>query len=684
MQQLNEQMLKRIFWGLLTLIFVYMLIIVPDYGITGDEITQRNYGKLVWDYISSFGADKTVLTDPYIIKKELQYYGGFFDGVASMLTSILHPKDEFLLRHYWTMLFGFTGIMATGLLAKELKGWLAGIIAIIFLFFTGRYFGEAMNNPKDAPFAATYALALYAMVIWLKNLENLKWKHTILMGLAIALSLSIRIGGLLLVAYMVLFYAVTVWQKKLQKTKAFSNSIKHLVVAGVVGYVVAILWWPYALESPLSNPLEALRVMSTYPLFVKMLFEGHRIDTSMVPSYYLLKWIYIGLPLFLLLGFAGGIGIFVYQTIKKGTAPSLWMLLFAAIFPVLYIYYKGSVLYDGMRHAMFIIPPMVAGAAFFFAYLIESTNKAVKFASAGLMVVLIALPARFAFANHPNEYIYFNEISGGIKSAYGYYETDYYMNTIKQGYKWLVDNELKNQKAGDTATVATNCGEPLAEYEKVSKAPFHTYYVRFYQKNQKDWDYAIFYGRFLDREQLQNGYFPSSMAIHVIKVDGIPVCTILKNDPERNGFKGATAKQEKNLPLAVEYFRRAAAKYPDDMEIWSEMAECYASMGNLDSAQIAIDKALAISSADVQTAFMAGQIAMQRKDFKKAETIFTHVTEEAPEVGQAYLQLAVAQAYQNNFNAAIENVNTAISIDPSAEQQGRQLLQQLRAAKGGR
>ncbi len=116
MQALNEQMLKKIFWMLLAAIFVYMAIVVPHYGITGDEVTQRNYGKFVWDYISSFGANKTVLTDPYILKKELQYYGGFFDGFAAMLTGIFHPKDEFLLRHYWTMLFGFTGIMATGLL----------------------------------------------------------------------------------------------------------------------------------------------------------------------------------------------------------------------------------------------------------------------------------------------------------------------------------------------------------------------------------------------------------------------------------------------------------------------------------------------------------------------------------------------------------------------------------------
>lgn len=533
MQQLNEQMLKKIFWILLALIFVYMLISTPLYGITGDEITQWKYGSFVWDYIRTFGDNKAVLSDEYILKKELQYYGGFFDGFAAMLISIFHPKDEFLFRHYWCVLFGFTGIMATGLLAKELKGWMTAIIAVIFLFFTSRYLGESFNNPKDPPFAATYVLALYAMIIWLKNLENLKWKHTILMGLAIALCLSIRIGGLLMVAYLGLFYAVTVWQKKLHKTKSFGTSIKHLALAGFIGYFVAMLWWPYALEAPMSNPLEALQKMSSYPLVVKMLFEGHRRDTSMVPWYYLPKWLMIGLPLYLLIGFIGGT-IMVKNMSAKFNSPFIWMVIFTAVFPVLYILYKHSVLYDGFRHAMFIIPPMAVIAALFVNYLLETfSNKGVKYTVAGVFVLLLLLPARFMFANRPNEYVYFNELSGGIKSAYGVYETDYYMNSIKQGYKWLNENELSKLPAKDTMVIATNCAEPYVEYQKVSPLPFIAMYSRFYQKNQKNWDYAVYYSRFLDREQLQHGYFPSSMAIHVIAADGVPLATILKNDPEQ-------------------------------------------------------------------------------------------------------------------------------------------------------
>jgi hypothetical protein len=454
---LDDKTLQKIFWSLAAVFLLYMLITVPQYGISGDGVTQYNYGTQVWNYIKTFGENKAVLTDEYILRKELQYYGGFFDGFAAMLIDIFHPKEEYLMRHYWCMLFGFLGILATGLLSKEIGGWRAGILAMIFLFFTSRYLGESFNNPKDPPFAATYILAIYAMVIWLKNLGNLKWKHSVLLGLAIGLCLSIRIGGLLLFAYLGLFYAFFAWKTGLLKEKIFGKTVLHFAVVCVIGYVFAILWWPYALEAPLSNPLEALRVMSSYPLQVKMLFEGQRIDSSQVPWYYLPKWFGIALPLYLLIGSAGGLVLFHYMG-KFFKSPFIPVVLFTAIFPVLYILYKGSVLYDGLRHALFVIPSMVVVAALFFIYIGERiASKPGKYAVAGLVLVLVALPARFMFANQPNEYVYFNELVGGVKGAHGNYETDYYMNSIKGGFKWLEENELKKMNTKDTVSIATNC-----------------------------------------------------------------------------------------------------------------------------------------------------------------------------------------------------------------------------------
>jgi hypothetical protein len=223
-----------------------------------------------------------------------------------------------------------------------------------------------------------------------------------------------------------------------------------------------------------------------------MIFEGHRIDTGDLPWYYLPKWLFIAHPLYLLAGVICGTATIVLIE-RKFKNSAVWMVLFSALFPIFFIVYNKSTLYDGLRHTLFTVPPMIIICTLFFIYVFDVLkNKGMRFAFAGVLIILIALPAKFMFANHPNEYVYFNEIAGGIKSAYGVYETDYYMNSIMQGYKWLLENELSKSK--ESAIVASNCAEPLVEYAKVSPIPFRPMYSRFYQKNQKEWDYAIYYG----------------------------------------------------------------------------------------------------------------------------------------------------------------------------------------------
>ena len=677
----EDYTLKKIFLLLLGVIFIVMVIYTPDYGINGDDVSQYNYGKSVWSFLSTFGNDRTAVTGRYLENTQT-LYGGFFEGISAMLINFFHPKDVFLFRHYWVMLFGFLGVVITGLLAKEIGGWRTGILAIVFLFFTARYFGESFNNSKDIPFAVTYILAVYAIILWLKNIETLKWKPTILMGLAIALCISMRIGGLLLFGYLGLFYLVTLWQKKLYKGNLLKSSLLHLAVAVVLAYFVSILWWPYALESPISGPLKALKVMSNFPLSIYTLFEGHKIDTVLLPLHYLPKWLLIGLPLYLLLGFIGGT-ISVIDISKKINSTYLWMIIFVTLFPVLYILYKNSVLYDGFRHVMFLIPPMAVTAAIFFIYVFDGiSNKGFKYAFAGITLVLIILPARFMFANHPNEYVYFNEIAGGIKNSYGNYETDYYMNSINQGYKWLLKNELSKVPSKDTIVIATNCIEPLMEYQKISPIPFKPLYCRFYEKNQANWDYALYYSRFLDKEQLENGYFPSSMAIHIINADGVPLCAILKNDPQRNGFKGYRAMQRQDTAHAITWFNQAVAKYHEDMEVWDYLAILYMSINDTAAAQNAINKAMAVSTLDIRTAFLAGDMALQLNNFKNADKIYRSMIKEYPKMGEAYLQLGKAQAGLGNYDLAIDKIKQGINIDRSIALQSYMVLAYIYKTEG--
>jgi Flp pilus assembly protein TadD len=703
---------SKIFWITLGVIFIYCLIVVPDYGITGDEVTQWKYGHWVWDYIKSFGSNKTMEIPKQLIGKTysyaevfdspLKYYGGFYDGFAAMLIDLFKPKDEFLVRHYWNMIFGFAGLVFGGLLAKEFAGWRAAFIAVIFMFFTPRYFGEIFNNPKDIPFATGYLAALLCIVKWLKELDTgtIKWKNTIWLGLSIALAISVRVGGILVIAYLGMFYLIEMYRIKGFGSKIFGKSVKHMVVAIVIGWIGSCLFWPYALGNIISNPIEAVKMMSAYPLSIRSLYDGQlqSIATMVyddagkpvsgifnLPSTYLLNWLGMGMPLFILITFAGSF-FYGFKYTKEKKNSYYLLLLFATVFPVFYIIYKKSVVYDGIRHILFVLPVMAILSALFLDYIIEmfSGKKVIQYTIAAATLVLVALPARFVFANHPNEYIYFNELKGGIKGAYGNYETDYYFNSLKEGFDWVKEHKLKSFKptpGHDSVLVASNIPDMMQQYINTSGLPIKFVYVRYYQRGTSDWDYGVFVSRFLDKEQLLNGYFPGANPIYIVTADSVPLTTVQENDPERNAMKGQEALKSSKDSLAVRYFEAAAKRDPKDTEPWRNLAAA-AFRTDKGKALDAIGKAYAISSLDLNTAQTAGMIYLRGENFNKAIEVFSKMKDDYPEEAEGWMGLGQAQAAVKNYPLAIEDINTAIAKNPQYTPQGYQILAYIYQQQG--
>lgn len=652
---------KRSFWIFIGVIALIGFIITPQYGISGDEVTQHNYGIAVWNYLKTFGEDKTAVTGK-LLDNTQTYYGGLFDGFAAMIADVFHPADIYLVRHYLNFLFGLMALIFCGLLAKEVGGWRAACIAVLLLLLTPRFFGEMFNNPKDIPFAGTYALGIYAIVRWLKHRDELQWKRTILMGLAIALGLSIRIGGLLLVGYLIIFWAISLWQSK--RYDNVGKQLVHIGVAALIGYLGASIFWPYGWEDPIGHPMEALKVMSAYPLTVRMLFEGVQTSSTELPWYYPLKMLGITLPIALMLAFLGSIVVFASKNARKAM-PYLWMMGFAAVFPIVYIIYKKSVLYDGIRHMLFALPliAVCAGLALDWMFYQFRNRSPIQIGIAALVGLLLLIPTRFMVMAHPNQYVYFNPLVGGLPGAYGYYETDYYMNSIKQGYDWLMKHEGENIKnSKDTLLLVTNGLNPINEsYFPLTSPKLHLDYSRYYERNTKNWDYAIYFNRFLDREQLLNGYYPGADALHVIEADGVPLCVVLKNNPKRNGFLGYQALQAGDTVNALIQLKAATVYDPKNMESWTQLALAAALAGDTITMRNAMDKSLSISSIDLNTSGQLGELALTTQSLPQADRIYTALIKEYPDQVNGYLGMAQSIAIKGDLNGALQKVNEGMA-----------------------
>jgi hypothetical protein len=86
--------------------------------------------------------------------------------------------------------------------------------------------------------------------------------------LSLAFGISIRIGGILIFAYLVLFSSLWVYfifQSGMLKWSIswLAKFAAILIAIFVFAYALGILLWPWALEAPISNPLESLALMNS-------------------------------------------------------------------------------------------------------------------------------------------------------------------------------------------------------------------------------------------------------------------------------------------------------------------------------------------------------------------------------------------------------------------------------------
>lgn len=428
-EQDAEKIQKRIFRILLILLFAGLPLLSLDAGINGDENFQIPVAQKILDFYTSFGQNRAVINE--VPGSNPNYYGKLFEFWSALLGKITGhsgPRDLVFhkIRHVLSALFGFLIFLFAGLTAKELAGWRAGIITIILLFLSPRLLGHSLFNVKDIPFAAGYMMALYFMIRIFKKYPGPSGYD--LAGLAggIALAINMRVGGLLLIVYLWGFYFLyRIWvvRKKKNRSKNRKSSLtRHLPVkklfwTTVAGYFCGLIFWPYGLLDPIENPLEALTGFTNWELGIRVLFEGEEWKSHLMPWHYIPKYILITTPILVLAGGISGIAT-LFTTQKRENHFPLILLLFTAFFPVVYVIYKESNLYDGWRHLLFVYAPFVVVSACGWEMLYSRWKKPVaKVITIVIFLLLMINPAWWTVRSHPYEYVYFNEFTNGLKGA---------------------------------------------------------------------------------------------------------------------------------------------------------------------------------------------------------------------------------------------------------------------------
>jgi hypothetical protein len=160
-----------------------------DFGVTWDEKARHRYGELIWEFLRGLRA-RTATYD----EDGGNLYGGLFDTICAAVERYV-PVNRYVLRHAINATFGWIGVVYVGRLAARLFGQWAGVLGLLLVAASPRYFADSMNNPKDLPFAAATAAALYFSTI------SPKWPYVsrstaIKIVLALAVALNIRAAAL--------------------------------------------------------------------------------------------------------------------------------------------------------------------------------------------------------------------------------------------------------------------------------------------------------------------------------------------------------------------------------------------------------------------------------------------------------------------------------------------------------
>ncbi len=442
---------------LLAAVAVLWVCTVTDYGVTWDEDVHAYYGSLVVDYYASGFTDLRALS-----WWNLYLYGAAFDAFADVLAKV-SPLGLYETRHLLNITVGLLGLLGTWKLARAVGGPKVAFWALLFIAAAPTYYGHSFNNPKDVPFAAGIVWATYYAVRIVQGMPRPLLRDVLLFGFTAGLATGVRVGGFIVFGYLALGVGLAVLFQSIadRSFKTFfvgaASSIGRIAVpALLILYPVMLLGWPWAQQDPLLHPYLALTEFShhTYPW--KTLFAGGYYDADQLPWIYLPTHLLLKMPELVAALFFGAIVLAVVafgRSVAAGKGERLeqmtralpvFLLGFAAIFPVVYAIAVRVTLFDGMRHFLFVIPPMSIVAAFAFQRLLDWLQpkpwRAAVFASLALYG---AWHATMLARLHPNEYVYYNALIGGTDGAEGLFKLDYWGNSYAEAVRGLTD-KLRN------------------------------------------------------------------------------------------------------------------------------------------------------------------------------------------------------------------------------------------------
>jgi 4-amino-4-deoxy-L-arabinose transferase-like glycosyltransferase len=426
--------------GLVALIAAFTF---HDYGLGWDDYTHAEYADLLLRMYGSGFKDTGALSFA-----NLYMYGGGFDMAAALLHKVI-LLELFETRRLVGAIVGVIGLAVTWRLGRRVGGPLAGLVALLLLALCPTFYGHMFMNPKDAPFAVAMVILMMGLVRLAEEYPKPSPRTILIVGLGAGLSIGSRIlGGLALVYALIGFIPLLIQEVRSEGAREALHRFVHVVVVLLpglaLGYLIMGLIWPWSIIE-VGNPFHALTYFSHFfekPW--KEMFDGALVSVPDMPWSYLPTLFALQMPEVLLaLSLAGVIGTFIVlprSDVSARRKTILLMLTLAATLPIAIAMVKRPALYNGIRHFIFVIPPMaiLGGVAFEWVMRrLKDNRRSWQPAVLAVLVIGLLLPLGEMIRLHPYQYTHFNHIAGTVRGVDDRFMLDYWGLAFKQASEEL-------------------------------------------------------------------------------------------------------------------------------------------------------------------------------------------------------------------------------------------------------
>jgi hypothetical protein len=180
-----------------------------------------------------------------------------------------------------------------------------------------------------------------------------------------------------------------------------------------------------------------------YP--IQTVLAGHVYHMGEVPRWYVPAYMAIKLTLWLLVG--AGLGLVFAMVPQRAGAPidNGWrketaLVAFAAFFPIICEVIVDGPAFTGIRHFFFTVPPIAVLAGIGLNGLLcrlENLHRLAAATAAAVIVLGLGWNAATLYRLHPDEYLFYNPLVGGLAGASRNYATDYWVNIMPEAVSGL-------------------------------------------------------------------------------------------------------------------------------------------------------------------------------------------------------------------------------------------------------